>query len=67
MENATFMKTDDKVINEEYIRWVKKIHECMEVCTKSDGCRVGRDTHTICKHNSPQSYAKLNRLFEENK
>ena len=34
-----YIKTDDnKVINKKYIRWVKKMGDCMEVCTKSNGC-----------------------------
>jgi hypothetical protein len=58
------MKTDDKIINQHYIRWVKKFGECMEVCTKSDGCRAGQDTHRVSKLYSPESYDKLKRLFE---
>jgi hypothetical protein len=68
MENnkALFIKTDDnKIINEKYIRWIKKINECLEVCTKSNGCYGFReDTHKICKLNSPFSYNKLNENFK---
>jgi len=63
MEN--FIKTDDKMINVEYIRWVKKFSECMEVCQKSDGCVLFRDTHRVCKETSPISYHRLNLLFEK--
>jgi hypothetical protein len=59
-----YIKTDDnKVINELHIRWIKKINECLEVCTKSTGCEYRVDTHSICKTNSLASYEKLNKLF----
>ena len=66
MENKTmYIKTDDnKVLNEKYIRWVKKMGDCMEVCTKSTGCVLKTDTHTICKLYNLDSYNKLDKLFE---
>jgi len=66
MENkTTYIKTDDnKVLKEKYIRWVKKIGDCMEVCMKSNGCVLKGDTHTICKMYNLDSYNKLNKLFE---
>ena len=64
MENPVYLKTDDnKIINEKCIRWVKKMNECLEVCTKVDGCREGVNTHKICKMNNLHSYEKLNRFF----
>ena len=65
MDNrVSYIKTDDnKIINEKCIRWVKLMNECLEVCTKIDGCRAGIDTHKICKQNSPDSYKKLNKYF----
>ena len=61
---VSYLKTDDnKIINEKQIRWVKKMSECLEICSKSDGCTVKMDTHKICKSNNPDSYAKLDRLF----
>jgi len=58
-----YLKTDNnKVINEKYIKWIKKIDECLEVCTKSIGCGIG-DTHKICKINNSDSYNKLNKHF----
>ncbi len=64
--NISYIKTDDQIIfNEATIRWVKKVQECLEVCTKSTGCdRGGGDTHKVCKLNSPDSYKKLNAHFE---
>lgn len=63
--NISFIKTDDnKIINENCIRWVKKMNECLEVCTKVDGCIKKYNTHSICKSNTPESYLKLNKYFE---
>lgn len=60
-----FLKTDDnRIINSDYIRWVKKMGDCLEVCVKSKGCNIIRgDTHRICKLNNPTSFNKLNDLF----
>ena len=61
---VSYIKTDDnKIINEKYIKWVKKMSECLEVCVKSDGCREGINTHRICKVNNPEGYQKLNKFF----
>ena len=58
-----YIKVDDnRVINEKYIRWVKKMDECLAVCTKSTGCYM-KDTLTICKINNEDSYNKLNKYF----
>lgn len=60
-----YIKTDNNtLINESWIRWVKKYNECLEVCTKIHGCDTGKDTHKICKDNSKDSYNKLNAFFE---
>lgn len=60
----TFIKVDNnKVINEKSIKWIKKMGECLEVCTRSNGCTVEKDTHSICKFHTPDSYKKLNDLF----
>lgn len=62
---VSYIKTDDnKIINEKCIRWVKKMSDCLEVCSKSNGCGSGVDTHKICKMNNVVSYNKLNRYFE---
>jgi hypothetical protein len=67
MENKqTYIKTDDNIIiNEKYVRWVKKMNDCLEVCVKSNGCSVQHEgTHKICKLNSLESYNNLNKHFE---
>lgn len=60
-----YLHTDDnKIINEKYIIWVKKLGDCLEVCTKSTGCNIKLgDTHTICKIYNTISYNKLNNVF----
>jgi hypothetical protein len=64
-KTASYIKTDDnKIINEMHIRWVKKMSECLEVCTKSTGCSTGTETHKICKINNEKCYHKLNKHFE---
>lgn len=63
----SYIKADNnRIINETCIIWVKKVNDCLEVCTKSTGCNVFSyiDTHKICKLNNPYSYNKLNKLFE---
>ena len=67
MENnqVSYVKTDDnKVINEQCIKWVKKMNDCLEVCIRTNGCRVGVNTHVICNSNNPESYKKLHKLFD---
>jgi hypothetical protein len=60
-----YIKTDDnKIINEKAIKWVKKIDECLYICTKSTGCS-NDDTNKLCKINHPESYNKLNKYFSE--
>lgn len=64
-EKVLYIKADDnKLINEKAILWIKKIGECLEVCTKSTGCNIRyEDTHKICKFNNSASYNKLNSWF----
>ena len=65
MENMSFIKTDDNsIINVAAIRWVKKMNECLEVCSKQDGCLLEKETRKICKVNSLDSYNKLNAYFK---
>ena len=65
MENISFIKTDDNsIINVAAIRWFKKMNECLEVCSKQDGCLLEKETMRICKINSSESYDKLNKHFK---
>ena len=66
--NTTYIRTDDnKIVNENCIKWVKKMDECMNICTKSIGCGgfMGVEgTHKVCKTNNINSYTLLNKHFE---
>ncbi len=63
--NLSFIRADgNKIINEKMIRWIKQMDLCLEVCTKSDGCSQS-NVHKICKLNNPDSYDKLNKLFQQ--
>ena len=67
MEKNTnsYIKLDNNtVINEKTIRWIKKIDDCLEICSKQSGCQLGKDTHKICNFQILDSYNKLNILFE---
>ena len=62
-DNIKFIKVDNNtIINIKTIRWIKKMDECLVVCTKIDGCSI-RDTHKICKINNYDSYALFNKHF----
>lgn len=65
-DNVSYIRADNnKVINEQCIRWIQKMDECLAVCTKPIGCNIKNgDTHSICKLNNPDSYNKLNALFK---
>ena len=61
---ALFVKVDNsKIINERSIVWIKKIDECLSVCTKSVGWS-DNESHKICKINNNDSYIKFNKYFE---
>jgi len=60
----SYIKTDNnRIVNEKCIRWVQKMNECLEICTKQNGCAVGSETHKVCKINSPETYEKINKHF----
>ena len=53
MEVSYLRVDDNKIINETCIRWVKKMDDCLHVCTKLTGCNISNgDTHKICKINN---------------
>ena len=61
----SFIKVDDdKILNINSIRWVKKMDECLQICSKSNGCGGTGDTHKVCKINNEKSYHRLNRYFD---
>ena len=60
-----YVKADDnKIINANAILWIKKMSDCLEVCTKTTGCHASKDTHKICKFHTQDSYNKFNVLFK---
>ena len=65
-QKVSYIKMDNNVvINEKCIRWIKKIDECLEVCTNPTRCsKIGGDIQSICKQTDAESYEKLNRHFK---
>jgi hypothetical protein len=62
-----FIPTDNNTfINEQCIKWVKKLDECLYICTKSTGCN-DYTTHKICKLTMPNSYNMINKQFKYEK
>ena len=55
----------DKLINTYHIRWIQRMYETMEICTKHTGCTLGKDTIKVSKLLNPQSYSRLNVMFNE--
>lgn len=55
----------DRLVNTKYIRWIQRLNETMEICCKHPGCTIGKDTITVSKLLHPQSYSKLNVMFNE--
>jgi len=66
-KNVSYLRADgNTIINETCIRWVKKIDDCLHVCSKLDGCDIKNGgTHKICKINNLDSYNKLNKHFDK--
>lgn len=65
--DESYIKTDNNIIiNERSIRWVKKINECLLICSRMDGCNTSifDNTHKVCQYNNPISYNKLNKHFD---
>ena len=64
-KKPVFIKVDNNtILNERCIRWVKKMDECLQICSKQNGCdHNGKETHTVCKINNAESYNRLNRYF----
>ena len=63
-ERIPYITADnDVIINEKSIKWIKKINDCMEICTNSTGCSMNNDTHKICKINNLESFLRLDKKF----
>jgi hypothetical protein len=63
--NTDFIKIEGGLIlNVNHIRWIRKVHDCMYICTKSDGC-TSNTSHVICGSNEQQNndFERLNTMF----
>lgn len=62
-----FVKTDgDKIVSVKHIQWIKKMDECMELCTTSKMCFTRgpfKNTHSVCKSVNPRSYKQLEYVY----
>ena len=60
----TFIKaTGNKAINLKFIRWIKKMDDCIYICSMMNGCD-DHNLHKVCKFDNNDSYNKLNKHFE---
>ena len=60
-----YIKVDKNlIINERCIRWVVKMNECLEICTRSNSCVPLSSTHRVCRLDNPETYDRLNKHFE---
>lgn len=65
IKNNFILCDGDKLVNTKYIRWIHRLNETMEICSKQTGCSMGKDTIKLSKILHPQSYSKLNVMFNE--
>ena len=67
-DRIPYIKADDDVIiNEKQIRWIKKINDCMEICSKQSGCSLNNgaeETHKVCKINNLETFLRLDKKFK---
>jgi hypothetical protein len=65
LEKDNYIRADDnKRINTRFIVWLKKMDDCLSICTKTTGCQGGADTHKVCKINNVDTYKKLIKEFK---
>lgn len=60
-KNSYIQINENLIINERCIIWVRKMGNCLEICTKPNGCYG--ITHKVCKLENPLGYTKLNDKF----
>lgn len=59
-----YIKIDEnKILNVKFIRWMKKMDECIHICSITTGCNQF-NLQPVCKLNNNDSYNKLNKYFE---
>lgn len=67
MDASPFVKTDrNTLLNLTHMRWIENNGQCFQVCMKSNGC-IPTNTHNVCKGISPESYKKLEELYNSTK
>lgn len=49
---------DGLILNKNQINWIKKVHDCMYICTKDNGSNLPT-SHVICNVNE-KIFEKLN-------
>jgi hypothetical protein len=62
-ENSYIKVDGNRILNKKCIRWVKKMDECMEICSLLNGC-YNDNILKVCKINNLDSYNQLNKHFE---
>jgi len=63
-DNSYIKINNNMIINKKCIRWVKKMDECLEICTLLNGC-YSDNSFKLCKINNLESYTELNKHFKE--
>ena len=65
MDNKpTFIISDSGIaINPNFIRWIKQVDNCMEICTRFDGCMVGTNTIQVCENVNKINFDKIHSDF----
>lgn len=56
---------DNMIINENHIRWIKRMKECLEICTRANECSIQHgETYRICKADNYENYMKLSKYLD---
>lgn len=55
---------DGLVLNIKNIKWIKKVHDCMYICTKDNGNNIST-SHVICQKSdkNEKAFEKFNITF----
>lgn len=68
MDNNFIKISDDEVINQTAIKWMKKMDECIEICINDD-CGVTFSgypyTKHVCQFSNKELFNILNRHFDK--
>lgn len=66
IEENFVKSTGNKLINTKYIRWMKKMDDCIYICSMMNGCNTmnNNNLHQVCKEINNDSYNKLNEFFK---